>query len=1031
VATTPNIQARVSIKGADDVRAEFERMRDSGVRSFDKVRESAGKVGSSASTSVKLATSAVNGAASAVGGAVSVVTGTISALTSGLGFALDLAEKIAIAGGVTGVIAGAGFGGLTAALKDYTKTTAEAVEGTAALGAEFSMSTQTASKWQALLRLQGGEADEVERAFSSLQKAYLKASEGDEAALAFFQNVGLAGKQLRDAQGGLLRFPDLLERVSTNLSQVSNSALRSKAGVQLFGKDAGTMIDILEKGPTAFSKLLTEMRKFDQSRDAKSAAADAREEADALREQIDEIDRYGTVVPQSLEDVTSEYLDNTRKLAEAWRGLGMVLVNAFAPIFTESAKGYTDWLVDNKKRIQEFADWAAETFSNITDDLKEMFLGERDVEDRSSADAKTASNSDDEEEDDTATSGAITSGGGGKKGEKFNYSIFKYLSVPVQTLRDAILDITDAYLGRDALGSRVPWLVQAREIIDEVWKSANALYDTFLELVGVARKDVPTFAQVLAVARDVIKSVRLGFIDDKGEAPFPWLKSIGGILRTAERALIAFYAILYNNRDLILSLANFAMRALADGLEAINHILKGESIGGDNLFSFLDRAIPAAKQKVDDFRSYLAESLHIDPKASWGQVVVSAFKAMKQAATDAAAYLKLAWSNLKTAFDAVYPVLQKVASALGFKDKDGNGDVAQLAVVFLILKFTGLLDILKDVAQAAGGFGLALSSGLSIGQRLLPVILGFLFSLPGLISVTIYVWYAYWDKIKLGAIYMFDDVKEAASDAWDSIVGVFGKATEWFAQLWTDVVEGATDFWNWLVGLASDAWNGVVSAWDGVVEWFAGLWTDIVDTATGFWDAIVSSAQGAWDGITSIWSRLGSFFQEKIDGVKQAFQNLWDTIKAGAGAAWNYILVKLHLRSDAQPDVATEPGEGSGLKVKSYDVGGVVGGAEGQGQLAMVHGGERILTTAETPIFDRMMAALGGLVVPDTDFTSGPLGVPAGAGGGLPLSPFRLPGGVTEEGFYGTPGALRELRISQSRASTARGRTLTRAELMR
>jgi len=184
-----------------------------------------------------------------------------------------------------------------------------------------------------------------------------------------------------------------------------------------------------------------------------------------------------------------------------------------------------------------------------------------------------------------------------------------------------------------------------------------------------------------------------------------------------------------------------------------------------------------------------------------------------------------------------------------------------------------------------------------------------------------------------------------------------------------ELVKHWTTVWNWINKIAGDVWHWIYNnIWVPIRDWFKDFSTGLgvlKDDWYAGWHAIGDAIKDVYD------HTIGPI----IDKVQSGVSDLKETLKdlTGLGPGGGKLL----------PNANTGAAKGGGdkllqnaNKLPSYDVGGTVPGPAGRPQLAIVHGGERILTVDQ-------VAALGRR--PGTT-PAGPAATVAAQGGDLVIN---------------------------------------------
>jgi phage-related protein len=203
---------------------------------------------------------------------------------------------------------------------------------------------------------------------------------------------------------------------------------------------------------------------------------------------------------------------------------------------------------------------------------------------------------------------------------------------------------------------------------------------------------------------------------------------------------------------------------------------------------------------------------------------------------------------------------------------------------------------------------------------------------------------------------------------WDTIRDAVTGAADWIRDRINDIVGFVTAIPGRITGVALTAFDSVKVAATGVKDWVRARIDDIVGFVTGIPGRIGAAASTAFDAVknavsTAMWGafstvltvggKIKNWFEDLPGNIKDGFSKLKDYLIAPFAAAfnaiadlWNKTVGSLSFKI---PDWA--PGIGG----KGWDVpdipkfasGGVVPGPMGAPQLAIVHGGEEVLTAAQ------------------------------------------------------------------------------------
>ena len=202
--------------------------------------------------------------------------------------------------GLAGAIGGfTSLAGAAALLKDSVKQTESLAKGTVLLARTTGESTQEASRWVAVARSRGVEAVALNRSFVALSKNIKAATDGGDKQIETFKRLGVSQQELKRGD-----VSQIIGDISDAFARMPDGAQKAATAQQLFGRQAQTLVPMLNKGSAA------------------------------LREQLALSDKYGTTlskgqVAQSLKAVQAQ-----RELNLAMTGLKVQLGQAVIPALT-------------------------------------------------------------------------------------------------------------------------------------------------------------------------------------------------------------------------------------------------------------------------------------------------------------------------------------------------------------------------------------------------------------------------------------------------------------------------------------------------------------------------------------------------------------------------------------------------------------------------------------------------------------------------------------------------------------------------
>lgn len=207
-------------------------------------------------------------------------------------------------------------------------------------------------------------------------------------------------------------------------------------------------------------------------------------------------------------------------------------------------------------------------------------------------------------------------------------------------------------------------------------------------------------------------------------------------------------------------------------------------------------------------------------------------------------------------FENFLPMLERVFSSIvsgvGDAIKEGLGlSDAEFTTVAVGIEILTAAIVAYNIAQHASAIATAVSRA-AVGA--FGAVVGFITS-PVTLAVL-----AIGSLIAIGvALYQnWEDVKEVASDVWDSI---------------QETMDGFYENWE-------SGWNSIKELWNEVV----GLWQSGGETIKGWWDSLGQK----WTSFKDNWASGAESIKEGVESVKDWFGGLWTSITDKVEAAYNW-----------------------------------------------------------------------------------------------------------------------------------------------
>lgn len=334
----------------------------------------------------------------------------------------------------------------------------------------------------------------------------------------------------------------------------------------------------------------------------------------------------------------------------------------------------------------------------------------------------------------------------------------------------------------------------------------------------------------------------------------PLLTSIQGLLKSLEpltenigSGLEWFY------KNVLLPLASWTIE---DVIPAFLDLLSGALSA---LNSAIEVLKPLAKWLWDSF---------LEPIAEWtGGIIVFVIKGLANALKEISDWISehqegvtnfLKFAGIFTAILAISKIVQTAVAAF----------TAMGGIIGLV---TGAATLLAPVISALSGV-----ISLLINPITLVIAIGLLLI-------------AHWDEVKEAAINAWDNITSKFQSAVDSIKEIFGNIGEWFSERWNDIKEVFSVVGEWFKIIFSFAWEQIKSAWSDVKNWFSLLWTGIKEVFSVVADWFKSKFSNARDNIKKAWSNVITWFSDIWDSIKIVFSIVGEWFKSKFKTAWDNI----------------------------------------------------------------------------------------------------------------------------------------------
>lgn len=249
---------------------------------------------------------------------------------------------------------------------------------------------------------------------------------------------------------------------------------------------------------------------------------------------------------------------------------------------------------------------------------------------------------------------------------------------------------------------------------------------------------------------------------------------------------------------------------------------------------------------------------------------------------------------LGNAFSAISTFAAKIASVVGEAVAKIGSLIAEFGTTI-----AGIGAIIGGVALAAYSFFDMWNNGFSIAKEVvmllgvaLAAVGAVLLGVPATVAAIIAGIVAVVATAAVVIHEHWDEIKEAALNAWEAIKDAWHAAGEWFS---TNVVEPVREFfsglWESIATLASEAWQKVQEIWSAVSGWFNDtVITPVKEFFSDLWEEIKRLTSEAWESVKSSWNEAAQWFNTTVvEPVKKFFTELWASVKKTASDAWESV----------------------------------------------------------------------------------------------------------------------------------------------
>lgn len=160
----------------------------------------------------------------------------------------------------------------------------------------------------------------------------------------------------------------------------------------------------------------------------------------------------------------------------------------------------------------------------------------------------------------------------------------------------------------------------------------------------------------------------------------------------------------------------------------------------------------------------------------------------------------------------------------------------------------------------------------------------------------------FFTKTKTGQA-MWKQFTQSVADSVDGIKQAWQSMTDFFSNLWNNIVTTAQNVWSSFGQFFSPVVQSIESVWQGISDFFGNLWNGIVTTAQGIWSSFAQGMAPIVDAFKNLWSTLTDFFSTLWQGIVNTAQTIWQGLLPIVTTVWNGIKTVVSTIMQAISDV--------------------------------------------------------------------------------------------------------------------------------
>ena len=136
---------------------------------------------------------------------------------------------------------------------------------------------------------------------------------------------------------------------------------------------------------------------------------------------------------------------------------------------------------------------------------------------------------------------------------------------------------------------------------------------------------------------------------------------------------------------------------------------------------------------------------------------------------------------------------------------------------------------------------------------------------------------------------LLEGVASIFGSAWNTIVGIFSVAGDFFSGLFSGVVNVIKSVFSQVISIASGIWNGLKNVFAPAVTFFSGVFNGVVKTIKTIFSTVTTICSGIWTNIKGIFSGVATFFSGKFKSAVNTIKSVFSPIVDFFSGVWGKI----------------------------------------------------------------------------------------------------------------------------------------------